>query len=299
MAIICVLTRQKLRNFLTAHFVALAIWDCLLLLVSFPCFSLAPMLKFSGISTSHYAIVYQYAYPMAQIFRTGSTWILVVLNIERYFGICQPLLNWNRRRPLITVLSVTLAALLFNIPRFFEVELIFDTEKNLTVLEATELRNNRSYHLIYNVILGLSLTTLGPSALMIVLTSLIIRSLRRSAHWRLSVTRSASVTSTYQLKILENTMTIMLVTATVKFLLCTSLTTGIEVCEAITSLSSMELIEWSYLVDLSNVLVVANSSANFLTYLLSGPKFRSEVKRMFRRRISNGYRTESLALSNC
>ena len=74
-------------------------------------------------SATYYAILYFYVplscrYGFAHIGRVGSVFITLSVTIERFFAITYPLKKLNLKRWLI--LSSVSGAVLYNLPRFFE-----------------------------------------------------------------------------------------------------------------------------------------------------------------------------------
>ncbi|XP_063599529.1 FMRFamide receptor-like [Penaeus indicus] len=96
-----------------------------------------------------------FIYPLALIAHTGSAYLTVTVTLERYVAVCQPLkvrsiCTYGRAK--IYVLSVTLFAVLYNLPRWWEI-----TYKECDIGEdvrhfyyvATQLRNDNNYKQIY------------------------------------------------------------------------------------------------------------------------------------------------------
>lgn len=69
-------------------------------------------------------LVIPVAFPVGLIAQTGSVWTTVAVTAERYVAVCHPLraksLCTYRRARCLQVI-VTLAAVVYNIPRFWEV----------------------------------------------------------------------------------------------------------------------------------------------------------------------------------
>jgi len=99
---------------------------------------------------------FQVVYPVGLIAQTGSVYLTLTVTLERYVAVCHPLrarslCTYGRAR--IYVLLIVVFAVLYNMPRFFEVERMAVTmaETNATVytVSASELRNDPLYITIY------------------------------------------------------------------------------------------------------------------------------------------------------
>jgi hypothetical protein len=71
--------------------------------------------------------------------------------------------------PATIIFTVT-----FNIPKFFEIKAVVDTETNMTVIVGTEMRQNPLYMSIYLVWSKLILTELVPYFTILILNSFIV-----------------------------------------------------------------------------------------------------------------------------
>lgn len=91
-------------------------------------------------------------YPIGLIAQTSSAYLTLCVTIERYVAVCQPLkaralCTYGRARAYVVFLGV--CAILYNIPRFFEVSwrTVFDADAgvNRTEVIPTWLRRNPTY----------------------------------------------------------------------------------------------------------------------------------------------------------
>jgi hypothetical protein len=61
---------------------------------------------------------------MASIAQTLTVWIVLLVAVDRYFAVCKPWLAADvitrRRHVRAAVCAVVIAAIIYNIPRFFE-----------------------------------------------------------------------------------------------------------------------------------------------------------------------------------
>lgn len=79
-------------------------------------------------------------YPLALISQSGSIWTTCLITIERYLAVCHPLMSLTlstRSRAIWALCILSLAAFLFNIPRFAEVDTTGGT------IFPSELRRNK------------------------------------------------------------------------------------------------------------------------------------------------------------
>ena len=93
-----------------------------------------------------------FVYPIGLIAQTTSAYLTLCVTVERYVAVCQPLkarslCTYGRARTCVVVMGT--AALIYNIPRFFEVTWhhVYNEEEDLnrTQVIATEIRRNQTY----------------------------------------------------------------------------------------------------------------------------------------------------------
>lgn len=202
-------------------------------------------------------------YPLALISQTGSIWTTCLITVERYLAVCHPLMSLTlstRSRAIWALSILSLIALVFNLPRFFEVD---TTDYGI---RPSDLRQNKIYYNVYYICLNLSLNYILPLSLLFTLNIKIYASVRHANTHRNELTRARQS---------ELHLASMLVLIVAIFIACNApaflihcmelyLDAGNQTFEAITIFS--------------NVLVCFNSAINFVIYCIFGKKFRSKLK---------------------
>ena len=93
-----------------------------------------------------------FVYPVGLIAQTTSAYLTLCVTVERYVAVCQPLkarsiCTYGRARTCVVAMGA--AALIYNIPRFFEVTWTQFENKaegiNRTQVVATDIRLNETY----------------------------------------------------------------------------------------------------------------------------------------------------------
>jgi len=125
-----------------------------------------------------------YIWPLASIAQTITIWVVVLVTVDRYIAICMPLRSKIRTLPRAhaAVAVVVIAAILYNVPRFFEKTVWYRkmcSGRYKIELRATELRHRISYFVVYKMICHFVFRTIGPLLLLIVLNARLICALRQ------------------------------------------------------------------------------------------------------------------------
>ncbi len=214
----------------------------------------------------------KFLYPLGMIAQTGSVYLTLVVTIERYVAVCQPLrarylCTYGRARLYVAV--VGLFATLYNIPRFFEIDTveIFDNRYNETELffGPTDLRNDPTYVNVYISTLYLVFMYIVPFTSLAAFNLLIYREVKRANKERARLTR---------LQQKEIGLATMLMVVVFVFFVCNLLALVSNVLEVIG-------INLAWLNNVSNLLVTFNSSVNFIIYCIFGEKFKRIFFRLF------------------
>ncbi|CEF63467.1 FMRFamide receptor [Strongyloides ratti] len=258
---------------------ALSVIDICLLILATPVFVL-PFMHKIFIEDTFQAYVLQYIYPLNCISQTCSVYVMVFITIERWTAIAKPLhvRFWCTTKSAKMILTgVIISASIYNIPRFFEYEIIKDEEDHTTfkrILRDTVLYPN--YMVYYYTLLYLLTHFCIPFAAIIFFNMHVIFLILKQKKERLNLTSQ-------QRK--EIKTTVMLIIVTVMFAICNVLTFIMNLWENInpTLFSDPKTLSMAYMFnDLANFLVILNSASTFIIYFLFSEKYRTLLFDIFR-----------------
>ncbi|CAI2357712.1 unnamed protein product [Caenorhabditis sp. 36 PRJEB53466] len=277
------------------YLVTLTLWQTALLANAFLLYSFPNLWWGHLVSQGTYVYLYPYVYTFANTTHTGSVWIVLTLTIDRYLALCQPLKHraiGKKRRVRRLMIAVSIMAVCFSVPRFFEVHVVFICEHPIycvATIDRTELFDNRLYWTIYHVILAMMFVTLLPCLILFALTLRISIALRSAIAKRKSLcapnsdieSRCKSIKSSrYNSSRKDHKSNIMLVLVIAKFLISDILPTVIDVLEHVVGQSAfMRSPLASLFVDISNFLIVLNCSSNFWVFFVWGKRFRRSCRK--------------------
>lgn len=226
-----------------------------------------------------------YVWTAASVAQTATIWMLVLVTSDRFAAVCQPLKTDLRsiHRARVAVGVMVIVAILYNLPLFFEREVIIRwcLKTPYAFSEYTKLRNNYHYYLVYKTILFFVFRTIGPLTILMVLNLRLISALRVVRQRRKTLQKRRGTA-----KNREN-ITLMLVVVVSAFIVCEIPDLALRV-----AVTFMELFpDTGRLYDdyqkviqlvnsLTNMLLTLNSSFNFVIYCLVGKKFRGILHQM-------------------
>jgi len=186
------------------------------------------------------------------------------------------------------MIAVSILAVFFSVPRFFEVATVYDCEEDecVPIVTRTSIVEDQTYWTVYHIILAMLFVTLVPCLLLFGLTLRISIALRQAV-----VKRKALCAPTSELdgrnkkngcSKKEHRANVMLILVIAKFLVSDVLPAIIDVLEHIVGTGVFMASPMATLfVDISNFLVVLNCSTNFWIFLFWGKRFRKSCRRMF------------------
>ena len=161
--------------------IMLSTFDSILILLNIVTF------VYKHFSESFNAVGYHYIalfmLPVAQIAMTGSIYSTMAITVERYLIACKPFYvvsnRWSANRYIIPIVAFSIT---YNLPKFFEIKAsTMRDESNINktsyTIDATELRLNQAYYIVYTIWMNFIFMGLLPFLLLIVLNGLTLNRL--------------------------------------------------------------------------------------------------------------------------
>ena len=277
---------------------ALSVADNLVLFISFLIlsvfFGLLPMVVSSRLAHNISLYGLKYLEPCAYMSHTATIWMTVLLAINRYVAVCMPfrasnILTFGKTR--LQVAAVFLFSVLFNIPRFFQWNLTHevDPETNATTVRVAKssIGHGTLFGKIYTNAMYSILVVLLPLIFLIVLNVKLIKEINLMRQRRSSLTHGSPNKE-------ENVTTIMIVIIVV--VIVGHLPDRIlQIVRTLTKTSFRDCSASPfYFVALANLLIIMNSSTNFLVYYILRKSFRKILMvKLCRRKPRADYRSPS------
>jgi hypothetical protein len=272
---------------------ALACADLLYLLL-YGSFKIWMQLIPSELSIRALPYMYAYLWPCVSMLLSISTWLMVLLTVHRYIVVCHPLDAQHRctlRLAGLQILAVCLVAVIVDIPRFFEVQVIMCSD--FPRYNYTWIYSEYYYHLLYKNGLVLTYRKLLPLAITITLTARLVSCLYRARH------RRGLMSHVHRIQMTpspppprEHRITKALLAVVIVFIVCQMPGAVYPVLNVVLHLRHGErFLErltrcgtgLFYLQVIADGLTVINSAVNFLIYMLCSAEFRSGFYKLGRR----------------
>lgn len=164
-----------------------------------------------------------------------------------------------------------------------EVVECYDYNRNVTHMDVcpSQLRQNELYNEIYYLNMYTIIMSVGPLVVLLVLNLLVVKAtVTKKKRWMPATTRLIQQTTLVTVAVPDNNNEaadiVSLICVVCLFLFCNALSLAINFIETFTDVGNA----MGYLIDLSNFLVVFNSSVNFFIYLIFGANFRKTMKKL-------------------
>lgn len=231
-----------------------------------------------------------YGWACVTLFHCVSTWLTVLLSIHRYIAVCYPLraVTWGSpTRVRIHIALVIFLSVIYELPTFLGKKMVpYKTDGNITKYyeEKTSLGKSSYYHIVYKIVFYYTIIYLVPVTMMVVLGSLLIRTLGTATIFRnkaqhdsnsqeSGINQRRSSAKDDITKIMIVIIAVHLITQPwepVRYLLVNAFNVANH-CGS-----------FLYFFDELPVLLASvNSAVNFLVYCLVGRQFRSVLKEIF------------------
>jgi len=250
--------------------------------------------------THAWTYIEPYVWPCASIAQTSAVWLVVILTADRYIAICRPLhaCQYSTRcRARRAVVLVWLLSVLYNLPRFFErnIVVVTDPVTNVTSVRVCKsaLRQNVAYILVYKTILFFIVRFFVPLTALACLNMKLISAIRRSHQLQNKQSQRAAGSGRTNRTSIEHYSS-MLVIVVLVFLLCEIpdfvLRIWISLHVFFPGLPFPVVLLRTVNV-VSNLFLTFNSCVNFLIYCFMGRTFRKILVNMLARRNTSGSRS--------
>lgn len=283
------------------YFMAFASWNLTLLISTLFFYSLPAILKQPADQSTIESVPYYYVigYAGANCCLTAVVWLMVVLTIERYIAVVLPFhtrVSSPRRRAKLISGSLSLLAILYNIPLIFELRIVastvghsFETQaqnavvipKTYWMVDTAPFRSNFYYQTIYRVVFNLLFISLTPFITICLLTFKIVllvhranaqRAIYRRPTLKASSGAEAKVSITSSSNFPQQTSNaatygnILLTLFVVKFLVCYTIPFALNVSELFLPVEIFQTEALMWITDASDFLVILDSVSNAFLY---------------------------------
>ena len=220
-----------------------------------------------------------YVWPFALISECATIYLTLLVTVNRYISVCRPYEAsdlcsiYHARRHVV---GVTIFCILYNLPRFFEYKVI----KYKNMMGNDEIRSvpstlgaNIYYQIIYSNFLYFLVMFLVPLVTLVILNYKLVTALRKTKKKRAQLLSSSSEGSSHSRS--EDDITLILIVVVLVFVICQ---TPALITQSLFSFLSddkrMCPKAFFYYERISDLMVVANSSMNFIIYCFCSRKFR-------------------------
>lgn len=282
------------------YLIGLALCDIIILSMSFLMLSLPTIADYTQswrwIETSNH--VTRWIYPVAVIAQTEAVGLTVLVAGHRCLGVCFPFRGrmFTADRVKFCLVLLSLFALVYNFPRFFEINLTpcWSEHFNVTLMSmvTSELRQDPIY-LQFFVFWSYTIIMFALPFLLLIITSVLtvtaVRKSRRSSALRKF--HGGQQGDSENKKELNTTM--MLIGIVLEFLVFNSFAFFTNILEFVINNSLVDESNnsfqtlYSISADVANFAVLSNSSFNIFIYYRFSKKFRDVLKSKWERRRSS------------
>ena len=230
-------------------------------------------------------------YPLLKTTQAMTVWMMLLVTTDRYIYVCRPLVAHqlcNSRTRRILALLVFVLSFVYNIPRFFDSCLWTFQDKCTGKIYSrrvfTRAFSSVYYFDIYQTGAYLLLIFIGPLPILIVLNYKLLTAIRRSRRRQ----RQYALCHMWQQPPhqSEANASIVLINVVIVFVICQTPELIFKILVIVDRwLPHVHVISANATLDfstMSELLLVINSSVNFLIYCAFGRRFRHIMKETFR-----------------
>ncbi len=281
-----VLHRYSRSNVATFLLKALAVSDNLFLLTALSVQTITAMLMSFGkeeVLIPIYPYIQTYVWPLTHMIQMGTGWRMVLIATNRYIAVGKPLHAprlCTKRNVKVQILVMTLFIIAYNIPRFFEYKYISVnvTSADNTTQEQEEnigLQSKVIYNILYENVSYCLFVFLIPLIVLVVLNVHLVRELKAAQKSREALT---SRTSTE-----ENNITLVMIVIILVFIVCQTPSALNQILYYIVEEKQKQTCShYMKYYHICNLLIIMNSSMNFVIYCVFRRQFQQDLWALFR-----------------
>ncbi|CAG9805038.1 unnamed protein product [Chironomus riparius] len=268
---ILVLSRPRMRNSINHLLIGLAISDLLVLITAILMVGLAAIYPYTGrIKLYNYNIhpfLLIVVLPFANIAQTASTYMTLLVSLERYIAVCYPLKARSlctKKHAKFCMMIVAAFSILYNGVKFFELQLVEGIDPDYGTFycpRASPLRRDPYYIKYYIHWMYLIVINVIPLSAITFFNLQIFMRVKTVNKMRYQLT---------QREMQDIKLTSMLFAVVAVFLICNSPAVLSNIYESFLTNIMID----DRLVKISNFMIALSSSVNFIIYVVLVKKFR-------------------------
>jgi len=95
-----------------------------------------------GVLARSFPVIERYVWPLASTAQTATVWVVLLVTGDRYVAVCRPFqARWRSvERTRLAVIVVVLLAIVYNVPQWFEREVVWETDSCTGLRDVSKIK---------------------------------------------------------------------------------------------------------------------------------------------------------------